>query len=147
MVLTRQGGGAGRTGAPRPPCPPVRRRPGLAAGERGSQTLEFALVLPLAVLLLVLGLHAGLLAADLVAAQGLAREAARMAAVADDDTVNAALAAAAGRQPVGLALRPQSPRRPGTFVTAEVRLRSRAFRAFGQEVWLPATATMRTESA
>lgn len=108
--------------------------------------MEFALVLPLAVLLLVVGLHAGLLVVDLVAAQGLAREAARVAAVADDDTTNAALAAAAGRRPVALTLRPESPRRPGDFVTAEVRLRSRAFGAFGQEVWLPASATMRTES-
>lgn len=116
-------------------------------GEQGTQTLEFALVLPLVVLVLVLGVHAGLLAVDLVRAQGLAREAARAAAVADDRTVDAALSAAAGQHAVALSLRPESPRQPGTLVTAEVRLRSRAFRAFGQEIWLPASATMRTESA
>jgi hypothetical protein len=102
-------------------------------------------VTPSVVLLLVLVLHAGLLATDLIAAQGLAREAARVATVSDESTTRAALVQAAGRQPVGLTLTPVGQRRPGELVTAEVRLRSRAFRAFGAEIWLPARATMRVE--
>jgi len=102
-------------------------------------------VTPLVAFLLVLVLHAGLLATDLIAAQGLAREAARVATVADEATTRGALAEAAGRQPVGLTLTPAGERRPGELVTAEVRLRSRAFQAFGAEIWLPARATMRVE--
>lgn len=127
-------GGAGTAGAPRSP-----------GSECGSQALEAALVLPVVVLLLVLLLHGGLLAVDFVAAQGLAREAARIAAVADDDTARAALTAAAGRQTVALELDPAGDRDPGTFVTAHLELRSRAFLAFGLEAWLPARATMRVE--
>ncbi len=119
----------------------------LLARQRGSQALEFALVLPAVVLLLVLAVHAGLLATDLVAVQGLAREAARAAAVGGDDATRAALSAAAGRRPVTVTLAPAAPRTPGTLVTAEVRLRSRAFAALGSAVWLPARATMRVEDA
>lgn len=168
MVLTAGKGGAGVAGAPRP-FPPgrpdaIRNVPhhvphvshdpgpghghghgGRDRGQRGSQTLEFALVLPLATLLAVLALHAGLLAADLVAVQGLAREAARAAAVSGDAATRAALEQAAGRQPVRLTLDPASPRSPGALVTAQVSLESRAFRAFGPKVWLPARAVMRVE--
>lgn len=119
----------------------------LLARQRGSQALEFALVLPAVVVLLVLALHAGLLATDLVAVQGLAREAARAAAVGGDDATRAALAAAAGDRPVTVTLTPADPRVPGTLVTAEVRLRTRAFTAFGSQAWLPARATMRVEDA
>lgn len=148
MVLTTGKGGAGVAGAPRP-FPPGRpdagREQRVTRGQRGSQTLEFALVLPLATLLAVLALHAGLLAADLVAVQGLAREAARAAAVSGDAATRATLEQAAGRQPVRLTLDPASPRSPGALVTAQVSLESRAFRAFGQKVWLPARAVMRVE--
>ena len=139
MVLGPACGGAAECGVP---TFPLRAR---RQGEAGSQTLEFALVTPSVVLLLVLVLHAGLLATDLIAAQGLAREAARVATVADESTTRAALVEAAGGQPVGLTLTPVGQRLPGELVTAEVRLRSRAFRAFGAEIWLPARATMRVE--
>lgn len=160
MVLSRVTGGAGTPGAPRSPGPAPssasasarrggRRHLGVrgwsADPERGSQALEAALVLPAIVLLLVLLLHAGLLAVDFVAAQGLAREAARIAAVSDDETTRAALAAAAGGQTVALELDPAGEREPGTLVTAQLELRSRAFLAFGLEAWLPARATMRVE--
>lgn len=131
-------GGAGAAGAPRIPD---------SRGERGSQTLEFALLLPLVVLLLVVLLHAGLLAGDLVTAQGLAREAARVAAVADDAATRGALERAAGRRHVELTLDPSGTRSPGTLVTAEVRLRSRAFDRFAPAVWLPAQAVMRVEDS
>jgi len=148
LVLTAGRGGAGGAGAP-PPFSPGRpdadREQRSERGQRGSQTLEFALVLPLATLLAVLALHAGLLAADLVAVQGLAREAARAAAVTDDAATRDALEQAAGRQAVRVTLRPASPRDPGALVTAEVSLLSRAFRAFGPRIWLQARAVMRVE--
>lgn len=151
MVLTAGKGGAGTAGAPRnlPPGRPdaARDLPHHVPHDRGSQTLEFALLLPIAALLAVLGLHAGLLAADLVAVQGLAREAARAAAVADDDATRAAVERAAGRQAVRVTLEPPSPREPGTLVRGEVTLESRAFRAFGPRIWLPGSAVMRVEDA
>ncbi|MGH8898504.1 MAG: TadE/TadG family type IV pilus assembly protein [Egibacteraceae bacterium] len=115
--------------------------------ERGSQTIEFALVVPAVLLLLVLILHAGVMAADLVTAQGLAREAARAAAVSDDMAARAAARDAAGRRPVEVTFTPASGvRAPGDLVTARLRLRSRAFAAFGVPIWLPAQATMRVET-
>lgn len=119
-----------------------------APGESGSQTIEFALVLPAVLLLLVLVLHAGVMAADLVAAQGLAREAARAAVVADAVAAQAAARAAAGRRSVEVTFTPASGSwAPGDLVTARLRLRSRAFAAFGVTVWLPAQATMRVEAS
>lgn len=104
------------------------------------------MVLPAVVFLLVLVLHAGLVGMDLVVAQGLAREAARTAAVDDDAAVREALRAAAGHRPVQLRLDPPDERRePGTTVTARLRVRSRGFAVFGAKVWLPADATMRVE--
>jgi len=141
VVLSRRArarsgrGGAGRSGA----SPH-------AGAERGSQTLEFALTIPFVVLLLVLVLHAGLLAVDLVAAHHLAREAARVAAVGDDEAVRERARAAAGSRPVEVTLSPPAGRRePGDVVTAHLRLRSRGFAPFGVEMWLPAEASMRVE--
>jgi len=126
-------GGAGGAGA-------SRRR------EEGSQTLELAMAVPLVVLWLCVLLHAGLLAADLVLAQTVVREAARVAAVADDAEVRRALDAAVGDRPVRLTVTPASPGRDvDDLVTARVEVRSRAFEAFGVTVWLSARATMRVE--
>jgi hypothetical protein len=128
-------GGAGAAGAPRP------------GGERGSQSLELALVLPGIVLLCALLVHAGVLGADLVLAQGLAREAVRTASVDDDAAVGRAVRAAVGRRPLELSVTPASGRRVrGQLVTVRLRLRSRAFAAFGVEAWAPASATMRVEA-
>lgn len=135
MVLTRAEGGAGATGAP---------RSAVLRGESGAQAVEFALVTPAVALLLVLVLHAALLGADVVAAQGVAREVVREAAVAPDGDVRAVLRHSAGSRPVRVTLSPRS-RDVGDLVTADVRLRSRAFAAFGAEVWVPARATMRVE--
>jgi len=131
-------GGAGCPGA----SPPARPQ----AAERGSQSLELAFTMPAVMLLLVLLLHAGLFAVDLVAAQGIAREAARTAAVADDAAVRDATTASAGTRPVRVTLAPPAgSRAPGDVVTARVELRSRGFSAFGFEAWLPAEARMRVE--
>lgn len=117
-----------------------------AGGERGSQTLELALAVPFVVLGLTVLLHAAILGADLVAAQNVAFQAARVAAVDDDDAVVAAVAQAAGRRPVDVELQPTSrDRHAGDLVAATVRLRSRAFAPFGVTVWAPAKATVRVE--
>lgn len=65
-------------------------------GERGQSTVEFALVLPLVVLLMLGLLQAGLLLRDQLVVSGAAREGAREAAVsADPERVRAAAERAA----------------------------------------------------
>ncbi|MBW3602432.1 MAG: hypothetical protein KY434_07025 [Actinobacteria bacterium] len=133
MGLTTPPGGAGDAGA--------------SPGQRGSQAIEFALVTPAVALLVLLLVQAALLGAEIVAVQGLAREAARAAAVDDDEAVRAAVTEAGGGRAVEVELEPPSGRRlPGDLVTALVRLRSAALARFGVTVWLPARATMRTET-
>lgn len=132
--MTPLGGGASHAGA-------SPRR-----GERGSQAMELALLVPGVVLLLVVLVHAGLLGMDLVSVQGMAREAARVAAVDDDRAAREAVRAAAGHRPVRATFEPGSgARRPGDTVRARVELRSRAFAALGLPLWLPAEAAMRVE--
>ncbi len=136
MVLARSraGGGAARPASS-----------GLTE-QRGSQSLELALVLPAVVLLLILLVQAGLFGVELVMAQGLAREAARVAAVDDDAAVRTLIEEAAGAHEAEVRLRPGgSERQHGDDVTAEVKLRARAFARWGVEVWIPAQATMRVE--
>ena len=132
----RDAGGAGRTGVLR-----------TLRGERGAQAVEFAMVMPLVLLAVLLLASTALLAADLVAVQTLARESARVAAVADDGETNAALRRAAGGRDVRLRLQPRGSRREGALVTATVELRSPAFRALGLDVWVPARARMRVEDS
>lgn len=67
---------------------------GAGRGDRGQATVEFALVLPLVALVLMLVVQGGLVVRDQLLVSHAAREAARAAAVADDDRVGAALAAA-----------------------------------------------------
>ena len=140
MVLSTDGGAA----TCRAPRSGARRRS--LAAERGSQSLELALAIPFVVLALTVVLHAAVLAADLVAAQNVALQAARVAAVDDDAAVATAVTKAAGRRPVDVDLQPPSPhRRAGDLVAATVKLRSRAFGPFGVTAWVPATATVRVE--
>jgi Flp pilus assembly protein TadG len=77
-------------------CSPVRCR-----GHRGSATVEFALVLPL-VLVVVLGLvQVGLVVRDRLLVEAAARAGARAAAIQDDPAAidDAAIAAAPGLDP------------------------------------------------
>ena len=114
--------------------------------QDGSAAVEVALCLPLVTLALVLIAHAAVLGADVVSAQGVAREAARVAAVSDDRVVREAADRAAGGRLAALDLSPPSPGRVmGEQVTVTVRLRSEAFAAFGVSVEIPARATMRVE--
>ena len=129
MVLNRAGG----AGSSRPPAisRPATGAPALRpCDDRGSQALEFAMTLPALSLLLLVLMHAGGVAADVLRVHQLARDAAR-AAVLDapmpsgpdhDVTV------------VG-------PSRDG-IITARVQLRSRWASPFGDDVQITATASM-----
>lgn len=110
--------------------------------DRGSQALEFAMVLPLMGMLLVLFVHTGLLLADVVTAQGIARQVARSAAVDGDDVARDVGRRLAGSRAVRLRLE-----RDAGLVEARVELRSDVFASVGARPWIPARATMQAESA
>ena len=61
-------------------------RGGRAGADRGQSTVEFALVLPLVVMVLLLVVQVGLVVRDQVLVVHAAREAARAAAVGDSTT-------------------------------------------------------------
>jgi hypothetical protein len=104
------------------------------------------MVLPLVLLALTVVVQAGLLAADVVHVQGLAREAARAAAVGDDAAARAVTERAAGARPVRVRLDPPGGvRAAGDHVTAVVELESSAFGRLGPPVRLVGEATMRVE--
>lgn len=63
-------------------------------GDRGQSTVEFALVLPLVALVILCIAQAGVVVRDQLLVSHAAREAARAAAVSDNDRSGAALAAA-----------------------------------------------------
>ena len=135
MVLAACAGGvvADRT--------PFRRR--LARHGRddhGSQALEFAMVLPLFGLLIALLVHTGLLLGDVLAAQGIAREVARTAAVEGRSAAREVGRELAGRRPVRIELSDAD-----GLIEARVELRATGFAATGVQVWLPARAAMRPE--
>lgn len=148
MVLRTAQGGAGRRRAPRlGRLGRLGRVPGLA-GDDGAQSIEFALTIPFIVLAITLLLHAALFGADLVAANAVALQAARVASTGADADVLDAAAEAAGDRPVRVDLDPPDSRRDvGDLVHATVRLRSAAFGAFGATVWIPAQATLQVERA
>jgi Flp pilus assembly protein TadG len=167
VVLTDEGGIAARGGPPAPPVvsdddvrvgersllgstsTPRRCPPNAVAAftaERGSQTLELALLLPVLAMLLAMVLQGGLAASELVLAQAVARDAARVAAVDDDAAARAAAQAVAGTRRVDVRIQPATAgRRGGELVTVTISLRSAAFHRLGIELWLPAEATMRVE--
>lgn len=138
MVLSGAAEGAGSSRA-------LRVRPDLA-GDAGAQSVEFALTIPFVVLAVVVLLHAALFGADLVAANAVALQAARVASVDDDEAVRDAVRDAAGERPVEVTVDPPDSRRSaGDLVAATVRLRSAAFGAFGATVDVPARVVLRTE--
>lgn len=129
MVLSIRGGGtvdAGRAPGPR--------------HERGSQVLEFAMVLPLFGIVLALLAQTGVLLADVVVVQGLAREVARTAAVEGVQPARRLAEELAGPR----TLRVHIDDHDG-LVEARAELETRAFAATGVELWLPAQATFRAE--
>lgn len=135
MVLTSPfGGGAGCGLALTPRCASGAR------GEAGSQALEFALVVPLLGLLLALLVQTGLVLADVVVAQGIAREVGRTAAVDGDGPARRLARELAGSRDIRVEL----VERDG-MVTARIELATGAFALVGVDLWLPATATFRAE--
>jgi hypothetical protein len=136
--------GGGRAAAPA--ATGVGRGRGRWASDGGSQSLELVGVLPVIVLLGVLLVHSALFGADLLTAQSLAREAARTAAVDDDAEVRRTVDRAARGRHVVVTLDPTAgDRRGGDLVVARVRLRTRAFAAFGVRLDVPGEAAMRVE--
>ncbi|QBI19326.1 hypothetical protein ER308_07065 [Egibacter rhizosphaerae] len=112
--------------------------------ERGSQAVELALLLPVVVLLAVAVALSAVVGADVVAAQTLARDAARHAAVGDTAAAEQAVADAAPA-PYELVVEPASPQ-PGQPVTARVRLQARVLPEPFGPAWLPEVeATMQVE--
>lgn len=81
--------------------------------DRGQSTVEFALILPLVALVVLCVVQAGLVVRDQLLVSHAAREAARAAAVSDNDRTGAALRAARQAGPL------QSDRLSGTVSTAD----------------------------
>jgi Flp pilus assembly protein TadG len=125
----------------------LRGAPPSSATDRGSQTIELALLLPALALLVAGVLLAGLAATELVLAQAVARDAARAAAVDGDAAARAAAQEVAGRRELRITTSPPpGARRAGSHVTVDVELRSAALARVGVEAWLPARAVMVVEA-
>lgn len=146
MVLAGPAGGVVRSHTP---LRHVIARVGSEDG--GSQALEFAMVLPLFGMLIALLVQTGLLLADVVAAQGIAREVVRTAVVEDRSAAREVGRDLAGRRDVRIEFvsRSQTTKLSDAddLVEARVELRSNVFASTGIDVWLPARAAMRPEGA
>lgn len=122
---------------------PRTGRPGLG-GDGGALSLETALVAPLIALLMLVVLHAAVLARDALLVQSAAREAARTAATTTRSAAvqRRARTAADGRS-VEVEVDPQR-WGPGDVVVVTVRLASQAGGPLGP-VELTGTASARVE--
>lgn len=141
-------------GERRTPLPPAvadsARRPRSGGGERsavaqrGSQSLELALALPIVALLGVGVLLAGMVGAEVTAAHAAAREAARAAAAGED--VHERLATV-GLAEVGAVRVDPSPEvaEAGEAITVEVVVASRVLTRLGADVELRARAAAARE--
>lgn len=142
MVLGVRAGGVVGDHAPSRP----RKRVGemlarVIGGERGSQALEFAMVLPLVGMLIAVLVNVGLLLGDVVIAQGIAREVARTAAVEGPSAAHQVGEQLAGQRDVRIEI----DGRDG-LVDVRIALRSTVFAgASGVAVEVPARAVMRPE--
>jgi len=92
------------------------------APSRGSAVVEFALVLPLLLMIALAVLQTGLLAKDLMIVQEAARAGARQASVSGDDTsvVQAVDEAASSLAPAGLSTTVRRGPAPGAPATVDV---------------------------
>ena len=121
-------------------------------GSIGQSTVEFALVLPLVVLLVLFVVQGGLIVRDQLLVSHAAREAARAAAVTDEDRGGAALRAAraAGGLDPGRLSGTVSVVDGGASVRASISYRSVTDLAFigalVPDLDLDATVVMRIES-
>lgn len=98
------------------------------------------MVVPLLGLLVGLLAQTGLLVADVVVAQGIAREVGRAAAVDGPDAARDLAEAMAGDRDVRVDID-----QDGAMVVTRVELATGAFGAVGVELWLPAQASFRRE--
>ncbi|MCA1713463.1 MAG: pilus assembly protein [Actinobacteria bacterium] len=100
--------------------------PRAAPRDGGSLSLEFALVVPVVFVLVMLVFHAAVYARDGLVAQDAARAGARAAATTtSDEAVVAIVEEAVDGRPVDVVITPRA-RRPGQLVTVAVTLTSRA---------------------
>lgn len=140
----------GERRTPLPPAVATSRRPRSGDGERtavaqrGSQSLELALALPIVALLGVGVLMAGLVGVEVTAAHAAAREAARAAAAGED--VHERLATV-GLVDVGAIRVDPAPEaaEPGEAITVEVVVPSRVLTRLGADVELRARAVAARE--
>lgn len=121
----------------------------MTRGERGQSTVEFALVLPLVLLMLLSLLQVGIMLRDQLLVSSAAREAAREAAVSTDP---ARIEAAGRRAAPGLALsldinRGRNRGDPVTVQVSAKPLRIPLVGALVADRILRARATMRVERA
>lgn len=118
--------------------------------ERGQTTVELALCLPLVALLLGAVVEVGLLVADQGRLWHAAREAARIAAVDDDEDAIQAAASKGGLSPVEMTTEPRAiHRRQGDPVTVDLTYRPAGrvplVGEWFERLELHAAATMRIE--
>ena len=120
--------------------------------EIGSSTVEFALVLPLLLVVTLALIQVALVGRDQLLVEAAARAGARAAAVEDDDAevVGAALRAAPTLDPATTTVTTTREGARGAAVTVEVRYEDRIRVPFvgwlmGDAVSLEATAVMRQE--
>ncbi|MGQ0743451.1 MAG: TadE family protein [Acidimicrobiales bacterium] len=133
-----------------PKQPRSRRTRQPTRREAGQAAVELAMVLPLAMILLLALVQAGLVVRDQVLVVHAAREAARVAAVEEGAAApEAAARAAGGLEADRLSVRTQGRRGPGSRVTAKLSYRSPTRVPIAgsllSDVELSATATMRVE--
>jgi Flp pilus assembly protein TadG len=120
--------------------------------EGGSAAVEFALVLPLVLMVILALLQVGVFARDRVLVEAAARAGARAAALADDpaEVAAAAQAAAPGLDPAGLAVTTSRSGTRGDPVTVSVVYTDPVRvplvgRLVGGDVTMRAEATLRQE--
>lgn len=136
-----------RTDPPTPRRGSGGDRQGAVDRSKGQSTVEFALVLPLVLLLLLGLLQVGLMLRDQLLVASAAREAAREAAVSKD-TGRIEAAAARAAPNLDLEVRVNRGKRRGDAVGVVVRARTTPVPLVGQIVAgrrLTASATMRME--
>jgi Flp pilus assembly protein TadG len=135
------------------PTPPRRRR-AISGADRGTATVEFALVLPLLLVMCLALVQVGLLARDRLLVEAVARAGAREAALQADQAAirAAALAAGPGLEPEAVTIGVTRAGSVGDPVTVEVTY-AEPIRVpfvdwlFGATVTMATSATDRQEFA
>ena len=130
-----------------------RTNPNRGTGERASAAVEFALVLPLVLLMAIALVQVGLLVKDQLVVAGAARAGARQGAVSTDDAQvrQVATQAAAGLDPARLAVTVERQGGVGTPVVVTLRYDEPpglpwVAWLFPSEIQLSSTVTFRQET-